>query len=339
MSTKKGAVLAVALALAFAAPAAAEPVQMKFAFPAPAGSWVNVGGVTPWSREVERDAAGTIEIKLFPGPALANFNNAFDRVVNGVAEMAFGTVGNVISRAKTEVSNLPYVADDSHDMTVALWRLYSRGITASDFEKVKPLAIFTFSSSNLHTNRPVRSGHDLKGLKIASAGKIGAQALDLLGAAPVTMTPPETYLSISRGLVAGTTMSWPGVTVFKLQEVAQHHLEVNFGQAPAFIFMNKDAFARLPEKARDAIDRHSNETLTRRLANAAVAADKAVLGRLQAMPGQTFHELAPEEVARWKRVLAPIVDEWVKETPDGARVLAEFKSEVAKSHAERQSRK
>lgn len=326
--------LAIVLA-AVAQSAQAEPVLMKFAFPAPAGSWVNVGGVTPWSKDVEAAADGLIEIKLFPGPALANFTNVYDRVINGVVEMGFGTIGNVINHAKSDVSNLPYaVENDSYAMTMALWRMNASGVTASDFERIKPLAIFTFSSSNLHTNKPVKSAEDLKGLKIASAGKVGAQALNLLGAAPVTMTPPETYLSIQRGLAAGTTMSWPWVTVYKLQEVARHHLEVNFGQAPSFLLMNRDVFARLPEKAQAAIDRYSGETYTRRLALAALNADKDVLIQLQAMKDQTFSALTEAETARWKSVLAPITEEWVRETPDGARVLAAFQDETARAHRE-----
>ena len=315
--------------------ASAEPVAMKFAFPAPAGSWVNVGGVTPWSKDDEAASDGQIEIKLIPGPALANFNNVYDRVINGVVEMGFGTIGNVIPHAKSDVSNLPYaVENDSYAMTMALWRMNASGVSTSDFEKVKPLAIFTFSSSNLHTNKPVKSADDLKGIKVASAGKVGATALTLLGAAPVTMTPPETYLSIQRGLAAGTTMSWPGVTVYKLQEVARYHLEINFGQAPSFLLMNKETFARLPETARVAIDKYSGETLTRRLAIAAIAADKAVLAQLQAMPDQVFNELTPTETAHWRKVLQPITEEWVKETPDGARVLLAFKEETAKAAKE-----
>lgn len=316
-------------------PASAEPVAMKFAFPAPAGSWVNVGGVTPWSKDVEAASDGQLEIKLFPGPALANFTNIYDRVINSVVEMGFGTIGNVIAHAKSDVSNLPYaVENDSYAMTMALWRMNASGVTASDFEKIKPLAIFTFSSSNLHSNKPIKSVDDLKGLKIASAGKVGANALDLLGAAPITMTPPETYLSIQRGMVAGTTMSWPGVTVYKLQEVARYHLEINFGQAPSFLLMNKETFARLPEKAQTAIDKYSGETFTRRLALAALAADKAVLTQLQAMPDQVFSELTPEQTAHWRTVLRPITEEWVKETPDGARVLAAFQQETAKATKE-----
>jgi len=70
------------------------------------------------------------------------------------------------------------------------------------------------------------------------------------------------------------------------------------------------------------------------LALAALAADKDVLAQLKAMPDQNFSELAAEESARWKAILAPIAEAWAKETPDGTRVLASFKEEAAKAHVE-----
>jgi hypothetical protein len=49
------------------------------------------------------------------------------------------------------------------------------------------------------------------------------------------------------------------------------------------------------------------------------------------MPDQVFSELTREQTAHWRTVLQPITEEWVKETPDGARVLAAFKKETAKA--------
>lgn len=66
------AVAAVAVALpSFAA----EPVQPKFGFPAPATSFINTQGMTPWIQEVEGASDGTLQIKLYPGPTLGDFRN------------------------------------------------------------------------------------------------------------------------------------------------------------------------------------------------------------------------------------------------------------------------
>jgi len=38
--------------------------------------------------------------------------------------------------------------------------------------------------------------------------------------------------------------------------------------------------------------------------------------------------LDPAEEARWKEAVAPVTEDWVKSTPDGAHVLAAFRDEV-----------
>ncbi len=330
---------ALAAALIAAAPLAvraAEPLVLRLGFPAPPQSYVNTLGVTPWKKDVEKAAGGTIDIKLFPGGTVANFHNAYDRVVNGVIEMAFSTMGSVAGLfEKSNVSSLPFEAENSVEASLAEWRMYASGVTASDYEKVVPLGLFTFSSSNLHTQKPINRMEDLQGMKLAGGGRIGADTLNLLGAVPITMTPAEYYQAINRGLIQGSTLSWPGVLVFKTFEVAKNHLiNVPFGLAGGYVIMNKTAYAKLPQKARAAIDKYSGEPFARRLGIGGEKADAHILGMLKKKPGQEFTKLTAAESARWKKVLEPIAAQWVKETPDGARVLAAYRAEVAKARKE-----
>jgi TRAP-type C4-dicarboxylate transport system substrate-binding protein len=313
-----------------------EPTVLRFAFPAPATSVVNTGGVTPWIREVEESSKGTLQIKLFPGPAVSTFTNVYDRVVNGVVAFGFGTIGAGSPFKKTEVSQIPFETSDTYEAGLALWRLYESGVTASDFKTVKLLALFTFASSGeLHSVKPIRTIDDLRGMKVAAYGRLNGQTLEAAGAVPVTMTPADSYETLSRGVISAATMSWPGVMAFKLQEVAKYHLDVALGAAGGFIIMNKSAYARLPAAARAAIDAHSGEVFTRRLGQTQIEEDARLRKVINAMPGQQTTALSPEEEARWKKAIEPVVEEWVKETPDGAHVLAAYREQLARAHSER----
>jgi hypothetical protein len=44
--------------------------------------------------------------------------------------------------------------------------------------------------------------------------------------------------------------------------------------------------------------------------------------------------MAPDEAARWRARIAPVVDEWAKRTPDGEIVLAAYRAEIAKIRAQ-----
>ena len=105
------------------------------------------------------------------------------------------------------------------------------------------------------------------------------------------------------------------------------------GQQPAFIFMNKESFAKLPAQARQAIDRFSGEPLTKTVSKAADDEDDAARAHILAEPGQTNHKVTRAEFEKARKMLAPMADEWVAATPDGAKVLAAFRAEIAKIEA------
>jgi len=311
------------------AKAADEPASVKFAFPAPPGSWANRLGIGPWIEEVQKEAGGTLEIKFFPGPALGTFNNIYDRVVAGVADMAFSTFGQLTGQfEKTSVTQLPATSKEYIPTSVALWRIYEKGVIADEFTKVRPLALFTFPGDGLHSAKPILTAADMKGLKIAVSSRIQSEAYQAAGAAPVTMTPSEIYTAVQRGLVDAASIGWPAVYTFKLNEVTKNHLAVATGISPGAVFGNREAIAKLPEKARAAVDRLSGEPFSLRMGTASYNADKETRDKL-ASEGHSLNDMAPAEAERWSKMLAFITDAWVKATPDGAHVLKAYQDETA----------
>jgi TRAP-type C4-dicarboxylate transport system substrate-binding protein len=101
--------------------------------------------------------------------------------------------------------------------------------------------------------------------------------------------------------------------------------------------MNKDAYAKLPAASRQALDKLSGVSLSRRQAEA--TAEEGVKGRemVQGMAGHTITVMSDAEIARWKPRFAAMIDEWVKATPDGARVLDAYRREVQKARTEARS--
>jgi TRAP-type C4-dicarboxylate transport system substrate-binding protein len=307
----------------------AEPGMLKFAFTAPPTTWVNTMGAEPWSKAVTEDAKGSLDIKFFFGTQLGNAANIYDRTVNGVVEIAFGPFGDITDQfQKTNVVALPFETKNCTEAATALWRLYKTGVIADEYTKVHPLAIFTFPDFVLTTKKPIRNLADLQGVKIAASSRIVAQGVQLLGAVPVTLKPSDVYASVQRDLVNGMVLSWAGISVFKVDELTKYDLDMPLGVGAGYFFMNKEAYGRLPERARSALDRHSGDALNARLAPACAEAGNANKPNLVAR-GHVISVLAPDEAARWKARVAPIIDEWVKATPNGAETLAAYRREIA----------
>jgi TRAP-type C4-dicarboxylate transport system substrate-binding protein len=124
-------------------------------------------------------------------------------------------------------------------------------------------------------------------------------------------------------------VGWSAVLPFKLQEVTSFHLDVATGQAPAFIFMNKEAYAKLAEKPKAAIDKLSYEALSRRMGNVTDRQDDLGRGTVTKIPGHTVYKLAAAESAKWEKLLAPVTEDFVKSVPNGAAILAAFRKEIA----------
>jgi TRAP-type C4-dicarboxylate transport system substrate-binding protein len=325
---------ALCAALGGTAALAQEAMQLKLGFPAPPTSFVLTEATEPWTKDVEAASNGAIKFTMFVGGSVGNFNNILDRTLNSVVDIAFGIFGPYSDQfPRSQVTSLPFEAHNTTETAVALWRLYEKGVIAPEFGQVKVVTLFNFPASALHSKKPIRTLEDVKGMKLSVTNRTAGQIAELLGAAPISLTPSDVYQSMQRGVIDGMFQAWTAVQTFKLFEVSNHHLNVPVGQQPAFIFMNKASFAKLPAASQQVIDRLGGEPMARRYGKAIDANDLSGQNSVKAMAGQNVADLAAAETARWKERLKPVADDWVKATPEGARVLAAFRDEVAKARA------
>ena len=320
----------------WAAVACAEPVQLKLGFPPPPGSFMNTHALAPWAKELEEATRGEVKVQIYVGGTLATYNNVLDRVLNNVADIGygmFGPLGNQFPRSG--VTQLPFVEEaTSVEISTALWRLYESGVIAEEYVNVKPLSLSVFIPSGYLGTKPVRNLDDLKGMKVSVGSRVHGQIVEIVGGAPISMPATELYQSLQRGLVDAGIMGWAATAAYKLHEVARYYVDAPLGNSGKFVVMNKDAYAKLSEDSRAAIDRLSGVKLSRRMA--AATAEESEHGRdmVKALPGHTITVSGADEFAKWRPRMAPLIDEWVKTTPDGARVLAAYRTEVAKARAE-----
>jgi TRAP-type C4-dicarboxylate transport system substrate-binding protein len=92
--TLAAACLAVLVGAPIAADAA-EPTTLRFGFTSPKTSYVFVYGAEPWIKEVEAASQGTLKIQMFFSNALGTVFNIYQRTVDGVVDLSFGTIGTL----------------------------------------------------------------------------------------------------------------------------------------------------------------------------------------------------------------------------------------------------
>jgi len=310
----------------------AEPITWKFAFAGPANSTNLTGGLQLWADAVAKDSGGTLKIQFFVGGVLASIPQVYDRLINGVFEVGYTTqasYGGVFRGSG--VVDLPFMVNDIRKSAVAFWHMYDRGPLAEEYAKVKPVALYNYPGSGLQTRKPIKTLEDLKGMKIGTQGVVNSKIMQALGGTPITVTTTENYEALQRNLVDGVQMGFTGFVQFKLQEVTNYHLGVSFGTPAGFTAVNKEAYAKLPAKAKAAIDKNSGEPFSALMGRALYATAATQYNEVKAMPGHTMYDLEPKEFARWQERTKPIVDEWIANTPNGAAVVAAWRDELKKA--------
>jgi TRAP-type transport system periplasmic protein len=331
LARRLAAVAVIAVAAAPLAGRAAEPITLKFGNPGSPTGHVSTFVIKPWVEKVNKEAAGMLNVQLFSGPALGHFPQIYDRVLNGVADIAFGLLGPISRQfPASSVASLPFETHDASIGTVALWHVYARGLLAGEWKKVKPLTLMVFPNVVIHANKTIQSLDDIKGMKLSVQSRLMADTIQRLDAAPITLAVTELYQSLNRGVVGGSVIGWPATKSYKLDDVTHYHLEVPLGGEVTFVMMNNDSYRKLPEKGRAIIDRASGEPWATAIGKILDEADDEESTKVAKTAGQTVAKLSPAEQARWKSRVEPVVAAWMKRTPNGASVLAAYREENAK---------
>ena len=323
-------VAAAALAAVSAAAFAEEPLLLRYGDPGPPDATIHTDLIGPWAEKVNKESGGALNVKVFVGYSLVNMLNTLDRVADGVADFAFCILGPVSSQfPQTLVATLPFEAENAHEAGLALQRLYDKGIIAGEWTKVKPIAFGVFANLSYHTVPVVKTLDDLKGVKMSVQGRLSSETLEALGGSPISLPINQVYESLHRGMVQGSAIGWPAAVAFKLTDIAHNHVRASLGGEAAIMIMNNTSYANLTREAKAVIDANSATFYTNWFNKVIDDTERDHIAATQKMGDQSIYTLPPAELAKWKKLIEPVVADWVKRTPDGAHVLAAFRSEIA----------
>ena len=321
-------IFATALALTVLAQSVQAQTTLTFGSGSPGPAPINAE-IQAWVDEVTAASEGTLEINFRPGGVMGKSGQLYDRVLNGVVDIAWDLPAVYAGRfPNATVAELPGLYEDSGIGSVALQRIFESGQLGEEFSDVKILALFVFATPTLMTAEPVEGIDDLRGLEITTTTASRQQMLSELGATPVTLPIFEWYQGLNRSLIDGIVETMSIVPAFRLSEVAPNYIELPMGGSTGMIFMDASDYEALPEAARSALDANSGVVLARRMGDFwQDAADDAV--SMVNGQGLTVRTLPERELERFRTEIAPVTSEWVAETPNGAAILDAFQSAIA----------
>jgi TRAP-type C4-dicarboxylate transport system substrate-binding protein len=333
VAARIGAYFCLAASIA-ASSVQAEPLHLNLATFGPPQSYFYVEVLIPWMEAVNQDSHGTVDMKYVGGGVLGNAGNMYDSVGSGAADIGWALPGVMPGKfVKTSVSELPFGYDTGEVGSVALWRIYAKGLIASDFSEVKLLGLTAWPGADIQTkSRKIERIEDLKGLKLRATGRWQAATVTAFGATPVSIPVDEVYQSLDRGVIDGLWASLVLTREFRVDEIARYFLEAPLNGGAGMLIMRRETFDKLPDAAKAAFEKNSGEALSRALGRSndgemhrveALLTDRAKQGKID-LP----YTLSAAEFERWKKNAEPVVDAWVKSVPDGPAILAGFRAEV-----------
>lgn len=286
----------------------------------------------PWAQRVEKDSGGRIKCEIYPAMQLGGKPpQLFDQARTGVADIAWALPGYTPGRFPiAEVFELPFMtAKTAEATTQAIWEFYNKHMK-DEFKDVHVLLMHCHAPGLVHMKEGlVTKMEDLQGKKIRLPVKPIGDALKLMGASPIGMPLPEAYEALSRGVADGLTVPWEVMKPQRLNELVKFHTATDLYTTVFMVAMNKQKYESLPADLKAVIDKNSGANIVQEMGKAWDDAELPGLQQAKEM-GHTITALSPEEKARWKKTTQPVIDAWIKKTPNGQALYDEATALIAK---------
>ncbi len=329
------ALLAGVAAVCLTAPGAwaQEKVTLRVASFMPPQGFLNIAIVKPFLDRVVADSKGTLDYQWFPGGTLGRAPaEQLKLVQDGTADIAIVIPAYTPGAFEAyDVTQLPGVAPNTRAASLGAWHALEAGLIPTP-DNVVVLGIVTTASNVLHMRTPTPNLAAIAGKKIRAAGSLQMSAMNKLGAAAVgNIRGPEIAEALSRNLLDGVLMDWIGIKEFRVDRLANYHVDVDFGRVALLLPMNAQRWKSLPEAAKAAFRKNGGVAY----ANiGGKAFDDAVneyrSGYLKG-GGHTAVTFPAADNERIRATFQTVVDEWVKAQPGREKLLETFREGAAEA--------
>jgi TRAP-type C4-dicarboxylate transport system substrate-binding protein len=334
---KVGLASVAALALSAAGAFAQEVTLRLHQFLAPTAN-VPAQVLDVWADNVERDSGGRIVVERFGSMSLGGTPpELMDQVIDGIVDLVWTVNGFTPGRfPRTEVFELPFFVEDARAASYAYWTLYEEMMADTDYSEVVVLGAWVHGPGVLHTNRPVNTIEDMRGLKLRTPARLVGDMLATLGAEPIGMPVTAIPENLQRGVIDGAVIPWEVTSALRVAELVNNHTEF---EGPGFytvtftLSMNRDRYESLPDDLRAVIDQNSGLEFS--VFAGGTQADADGPARVQA-EGNNIITISEADAAAWAEAAAPVYERWLADAAgrgiDGQALMDRARALMAEYH-------
>jgi len=166
-------------------------------------------------------------------------------------------------------------------------------------------------TSDIMSNKPIRTPADLKGLRVIAQG-FPPEAAEALGITTLNIPFPEIYTAFQQGIADAVIWVDPGFVPYKIYELAKYHTSLGLTAQHIDTCINREAYEGLPADLKPVFGQFQQNIAH------AVSQRLGVEFREQALKtykdnGVELIELNDEEKQAWRDALQPLLDKWIEE--------------------------
>lgn len=216
---------------------------------------------TQWfADEVKKLTGGKTDIQISWGGTVAKINEIPNALTSGV-----GQIGDIVTPYfpdKFVINNAASFFIPQPHSTIALGGLMERWNTQypqldKEMAKynLKVVGYRPLEEYGMICTKPIRNAKEFAGVRVRSFGFALPALIKALGATPVSMSTPEAYEALQRGILDCSPVGPTLAHGWKYDDVAKYYINIRLGALWGhLIAMNLDAYKKLDEQSRAAID-------------------------------------------------------------------------------------
>jgi len=272
--------------------------------------------------------AGKYEITVHPGGALLGMAESLDGVRTGAVEIGQYPPG-VFSNTDVRFTSaeLPFLYNNVEANIAAcdeLLPVYSEMLEEKFNQKA--LALWTATSLDLLSKKPVKTIADWKGLNVMAINPPTAAVITTFGGAAVSIDFPDAYDALSKGVVDAGMYATTQMVEYKMWEVADFCVPVYMVPTFIVVAINLDTWKSLPKNVQDALLKEHQQMAhdLNALYEVLVTTNPDTL----ASHGVEIYVLPKDERDKWHAAMQPWVDEKMAAMGDFGKKIQKIADEI-----------
>lgn len=268
----------------------------------------------------EAHTGGRVRVEVYPDSTLYKDREEMEALRLGAVQMLAPSLSKLagVGGGDFEVFDLPFLFP-----TQAAFRAVAQGpvgqglLQKLERSGIKGLAYWDNGFKVFTANKPLRMPEDFQGLKFrVQASRTLVAQMKALGASASISPLTHVHDMLRKGELDGQENVPTNVFTQRLHEVQRHLTVSRHGYLAYAVIVNATFWSRLPEDIRRALEAALREA-TNHANTLAEAENESALKRIAATGRIAIHHLSPDELAQWRRALAPVADsmrEWIAPT-------------------------